>query len=237
MQTLNINNFKITTVGGNTDRICYIPYPFDILDEWAAGAAKRFNVSIVIITHIDWDNDLTPWKAKGVPTGSPDFKGMSSQFLSVLKDKIMPQVEKSLKISPGAERTLAGDSLSGLFALWQWMECDLFTNIISLSGSFWYEGFVTWIKSRPIPKKTGRAYFLLGNKEAQSRVPQFRQVQTDTLEIVNYLSENGINDFFELVPGNHYQYGEQRLNRAFNWMFNTGTIHDSTNALKGIHEN
>ncbi|MDE6638872.1 MAG: hypothetical protein K2K32_11640 [Muribaculaceae bacterium] len=41
--------------------------------------------------------------------------------------------------------------MSGLFALWQWMVCDTFRNIASLSGSFWYEGFMEWMKSRTIP--------------------------------------------------------------------------------------
>ena len=90
---------------------------------------------------------------------------------------------------------------------------------MSLSGSFWYDGFVDWVKAQSIPAKKGRAYFLLGDKESQSRVPQFRKILTDTTEIVDFLSSKGINDFFEIVPGNHYQYGEQRLDRAFSWIY------------------
>lgn len=226
MQTFAVQNLKITTATGNRQRICYILYPFDILDDWIDQAAQRFDVSIAIITHIDWQNALTPWKAKGVPTGSPDFAGQAPEFLALLKNNIVPQVEKRMEISPDAERTLAGVSLSGLFTLWQWFECDIFTNIISLSGSFWYEGFVDWIKSLHIPQKNGRAYFLLGNKEAASPVPQFRPVQTDTEEIVKYLASKNIHDFFELVPGNHYQYALQRINRAMTWMFATNTKSD-----------
>ncbi len=28
--------------------------------------------------------------------------------------------------------------------------------------------------------------------------------------------------FFELVPGNHYQYAEKRLHRALSWMYGNG---------------
>lgn len=219
MQTFTVQNLKLTTSIGNKNRICYILSPFDMLDEWIDGAAKHFNVSIAIVTRIDWDNALTPWAATGVPTGSPDFKGEAPEFLKLLKNEVIPEVEQKAAISPNAERTLLGISLSGLFTLWQWIECDLFKNIISISGSFWYEGFVDWIKSATIPQKQGRAYFMLGNKEAKSPVPQFQPVQVDTTEIVKYLATKGINDFFELVPGNHYQYGIQRLNRAMTWMF------------------
>ena len=73
-------------------------------------------------------------------------------------------------------------------------------------------------------KKSGRAYFLLGDKEARTNVKAFQSVQTDTVEIVNYLHAGGIDDRFDLVPGNHYQYGEQRLTRAFTWMFGKLTL-------------
>ncbi len=219
MPTFTIANLNIRTVAGSTDRICYLLYPFDRLEEWTERAAPEFGVSIAVVTGMDWDNDLTPWPAKGQPPGSPNFKGNAAEFLSVLVSEVVPEVERRMNLSADVERTLAGVSLSGLFTLWQWMSNSLFSNIISLSGSFWYDGFVTWIKSRPVPKKTGRAYFLLGNLEAKTKVKAFQPVQTDTVEIVDYLHDNGISDTFELVPGNHYQFPEQRLDRAFARMF------------------
>lgn len=219
MPTFTIANLNIRTVAGSPDRICYLLYPFDRLEEWIERAAPEFGVSIAVVTGMDWDNDLTPWPAKGQPPGSPDFKGNAVEFLSVLVSEVVPEVERRMNLGAAVERTLAGVSLSGLFTLWQWMSNNLFSNIISLSGSFWYDGFVTWIKSLPVPKKPGRAYFLLGNLEAKTKVKAFQPVQTDTVEIVDYLHDNGISDIFELVPGNHYQFPAQRLNRAFAWMF------------------
>ena len=166
MQTFSIDNLQITAVAGPTDRICYLLYPFATLHDWLAAEAPKFGVAVAVITRMDWDDDLTPWPAKGQPPGCPDFQGRAAGFLAKLQTDVLPAVEKRLGIAPGAERTLAGVSLSGLFTLWQWMLCDTFANIISLSGSFWYEGFAAWIESHPVPKKTGRAYFLLGNQGA-----------------------------------------------------------------------
>lgn len=219
MPTFTIANLNIRTVLGSPDRICYLLYPFDRHEEWIERAAPEFGVSIAVVTGMDWDNDLTPWPAKGQPPGSPDFRGNAVEFLSVLVSEVVPEVERRMNLGAAVERTLAGVSLSGLFTLWQWMSNNLFCNIISLSGSFWYDGFVTWIKSLPVPKKPGRAYFLLGSLEAKTKVKAFQPVQTDTVEIVDYLHDNGISDIFELVPGNHYQFPEQRLDRAFARMF------------------
>lgn len=219
MQTLQIDNLKVTLIGGNPDRICYMLYPYDEVIGWALEDAKKYDVSIVVITNMDWDNALTPWPSAGVPTGSSDFEGRATQFLDLLKNRVMPQAEMALGVNPDVERTLAGVSLAGLFTLWQWMECDIFDNIISLSGSFWYENFVVWLKSHKVRTKKGRAYFLLGVKEALSPVPQFRPVQTDTVDVVDYLKTHGIDCTFELVPGNHYQFADRRLTSALTWMY------------------
>lgn len=219
MQTFTTGNLRVSIAGSSSSHICYMLYPFDIPGDWIKPAAERFGISLAIVTGMDWDNDLTPWPAPGQPPGSKDFKGKAPEFLSVLTHIVLPETEKRLNATGNVQRTLTGVSLSGLFTLWQWLFNDTFRNIISLSGSFWYEGFVEWVKSNPVMRKTGKAYFLLGDQEAKSKVKAFQSVQTDTLEIVKYLHDNGIEDYFELVPGNHYQNGEQRLHRAINHMF------------------
>ena len=84
MQTFKISNLKIMLVNKSTDRVCYVLYPLDILSEWIEKAARNFDVSIVVVTGMDWDNDLIPWPAKGEPQGCPDFKGNAPKFLSML---------------------------------------------------------------------------------------------------------------------------------------------------------
>lgn len=107
MPTFTIANLNIRTVAGSPDRICYLLYPFDRLEEWTERAAPEFGVSIAVVTGMDWDNDLTPWPAKGQPPGSPDFKGNAAEFLSVLVSEVVPEVERRMNLSADVERTLA----------------------------------------------------------------------------------------------------------------------------------
>lgn len=199
----------------SADKIAYILYPMDMLAGWIEPAAQRYGATIVVITGMDWQNVFSPWPSKGVPKGSPDFKGESPEFLEHLQQKVLPQIENQLGINANAEKTLVGVSMSGLFALWQWMVCNTFGNIASLSGSFWYDGFVDWMKSRPMPAKDGRAFFLLGNQEANSKVKAFSSVADDTDEIIGLLRKAGINTEFESVTGNHYSDPIPRLDKAF----------------------
>lgn len=219
-QEFNIEGLKcLCSSTPDSNKIAYILYPMDFLSDWIEDAAQNYKTTIVVITGMEWENAFSPWPAKGVPKGSPDFKGGSPEFLTTLQHKVIPQIESKLKINPTPERTLVGVSMSGLFALWQWMVCDTFVNIASLSGSFWYEGFVDWIKSQPITHKTGKAFFLLGDQEANSKVKAFSAVAKDTQEILDSLRASDIDVTFESVPGNHYSDPLPRLDKAFETLY------------------
>lgn len=218
-QSIKIGSLSCLYCAGSEDRIAYILYPTDMLADWIEPAVNRYGPTIVVITGMDWQNVFSPWPAKGVPAGSPDFKGESPQFLATLQQNVIPQVERALNISPDAERTLVGVSMSGLFALWQWMLCDTFANIASLSGSFWYAGFLDWMRQRAIPKKTGRGFFLLGNLEDKSKVKVFDCVAANTEEILNLLREADVDVEFRSVPGNHYSNPIPRLDLAFQALY------------------
>lgn len=63
MQTFRIANLEIKTVKESTADICYVLYPLDSLGEWIEEAARKFGVSIAVITGMDWNDGLTPWPA------------------------------------------------------------------------------------------------------------------------------------------------------------------------------
>lgn len=207
-------------------KIAYILYPMDgSLDHWIDSVAKKYRTTIVVITGMDWQNVFSPWPAKGVPAGSPDFKGESTKFLNILQQTVIPKIESVLSYKANPERTLVGVSMSGLFALWQWILCDTFTNIASLSGSFWYEGFMDWVKAHPVSHKNGTAFFLLGDQEAKSSISAFQTVSINTAAIIDLLKKEGVKVIFQSVPGNHYSNPITRLDIAFSALY----IHPESN--------
>lgn len=192
----------------------YILYPMDLPQDWMEKAALRYGISIIAVTGMDWNNDLTPWKAAGVPHGTPDFEGDAGAFIERFSS-VTASVEAVLSIPRSTRRILAGVSLSGLFALWQWPQSELFHDIISLSGSFWYEGFMEWFASSDFSSRKGhRACFLLGDRESASRVKAFDSVGINTAAIVAGLQAQGVETQYDIVPGNHYDNPLQRLDRA-----------------------
>lgn len=215
IEKFNVGKLQmLCAIDSGYSRIAYILYPMDILQDWIGEASRRYATSIVVVTGFDWDDDLTPWPAPGQPKGCPDFKGDASDLLKSLSTAIIPMIEERHFIDKDVVRTLVGVSLSGLFTLWQWPLCDLFRNIATLSGSFWYEGFQQWIFNQSFADKKGICYMLLGADEPNSGTPIFRKVGECTENIVGYLRRQGVDITFNIVPGNHFQFGLQRLDKA-----------------------
>lgn len=225
MTQLSIDNLRCCCSSQvSNSKIAYILYPLDKLGDWIESAAKKYGVTIVVITGMDWQNVLSPWPAPGVPKGDPDFKGESPDFLKLLQTKVIPQIEETLKMDRDVERNLVGVSMSGLFTLWQWMVCDTFNSIASLSGSFWYDGFLDWMKTTPIPHKSGMGFFLLGDQESKSNVKAFKTVGVNTDAILSLLKAAGVKAEFESVPGNHFADAVPRLNKAFTALYSDSSL-------------
>lgn len=206
---------------GNLDsrKVVYLIYPalLPLSDVWLKKMSDTYRVSLVAIyiPADGWNDMLTPWPEEGETPKSPSFAGYAAETLRVIQEDVIPQTDKALGDVKIEERDLIGVSLSGLFTLWQWLRCDTFKSIASLSGSFWYPGFIEWFEKQSIPPKNGKAFFLLGVKEPKAWVKAYRSVGENTEMIVKRLKASGINTIFEWVPGDHTSNPLERAEEAF----------------------
>ena len=208
IQTLRIADLKCDVAAGKpSSPALYMIYPaiVPLPESWLEDVAQQYGVSVaaVYVPADEWNNYLTPWAEPGETPQSPPFGGKAMEFKKLLESRVIPEVEKSIGCTGAPERYLLGVSLSGLFTLWDWMQSDLFGSIACLSGSFWYEGFMDWFDSMPVPGNKGKAFFLLGVKEPKARIKAFRSVGENTLKIVGRLKESGVSVEFKWVPGDH----------------------------------
>lgn len=189
------------------------------LDIGLNGLAEKYGVSLVVIDHVDWNDDLTPWPAVGVFKKAKPFGGKAAAFLDKLTNEVVPKTEQDLGIE-GAERTLLGVSLSGLFAVWSAFNADTFANIISISGSLWYDGLVEWMKTQMPSPRLEKVCMLLGEKEKNAKDKRMATVEECTLAAANLIKEKTKAAVtFELVEGTHFSPIMPRLERAFEVVF------------------
>lgn len=209
-RTFHSFHLDISTCESN--RICYILLPERLKESestWLDRMAESLSANMVVVSNLDWESDLTPWKAPGLKTG--EFAGKAQSFLDRLAGDLLISIENSLRINR-PERYICGVSLSGLFALWASCKKDIFKGVASVSGSFWYDGFIEWIsENRP---NADKFYLSLGEKEKESKNPRLAKVDEATKHIYGILNVIGADVYFEYNEGNHFGPLIERIEKA-----------------------
>lgn len=207
-----------------SDKICYIILPERLKEseyEWLDAMAEKHTCNFVVISGVDWDNDLTPWPAPGIKAG--EFGGKARKLLDALKGDFFT-IESSMRLNR-QKRYLVGVSLSGLFALWSTAKSNLFEAVGSVSGSLWYDGFIDWLKTRE-EFHCERYYFSLGDKEKDGKNKRLASVEAATLEAVELLKSAGKEVHFEYNEGNHFGPLIERIEKAIESIYTQS--HDIT---------
>ena len=198
MTSRTYHSLHLDIVSFDSSSIIYILLPHRLPAEELTAIEElstRFETNIVAISEMDWNNDMTPWKAPAVKEG--EFGGRASQFLDSLKGDIFFNLESSLQIR-NPKRYLIGLSLSGLFSVWAGITKPLFEGVASISGSFWYDGFAEWILKQE-DLNCVRFYVSMGDKEKETKVKRFANIEGDTMKVVETLILKGAEVAFEVT--------------------------------------
>ena len=170
-----------------------------------------YNLALAAISGVDWNRELSPWKAPKAFRGSKDFGGQGPALLDTLTQQIIPLTENHLGYAPGF-RGIAGYSLAGLFALWAVYQTDLFDRAASISGSLWFDGFLEFMKSST--PKAKFVYLSLGDKEKLVKNPRLAAVEDCTRQAAELLGAQNIPVVFEMNHGGHFQDIPARIARG-----------------------
>ena len=84
MTSRTYHSLHLDIVSFDSSSIIYILLPHRLPEEERIaleGLSTRFETNIVTISEMDWNNDMTPWKAPAVKEG--EFGGRASQFLDL----------------------------------------------------------------------------------------------------------------------------------------------------------
>lgn len=183
-----------------------------VWEECRKMGTRRF--VLVEIDGVDWNADMSPWPIEKLFAGDTACTGGAEAWLKVLTEQIIPEVEKDLNVT---RRYLAGYSLAGLFALWAAYNTDVFSGIISGSGSFWYPGITDYVSKKQMERPPKSIYFSLGDRESHVKNPLLATVEDNTRWLYDHYSRQGITSIFELNNGNHYMQSEWRVAKGIQW--------------------
>ena len=205
-------------VQGNAPLVYSIDYHENgelLLEACKQVGCSGFN--LVTISGLHWNQELSPWPIETVVSKNDNFAGMADQWLPLFTGEVLPQVEQLLD-APPAWRCLAGYSLAGLFAVWTAYQCDLFTRILSASGSMWYPGWLEYAHEHQLAAPLQGAYLSVGEQESSSRNAVLQTVGERTQALAALMAERGIPSKFELNPGNHFKDPPLRVVKGIKWL-------------------
>lgn len=171
--------------------------------------------SLVAVSGLDWDKDLSPWPAPAVRRGEEPFAGGAAEYLAWMTGSLLPAARALL---PGTScwEGLAGYSMAGLFAVWALSRTDVFRRGASMSGSLWYPGIREYLMAHP--PRPDCLYFSLGSKESKTRNTLMAAVEENTRAIQAFCRGQGITTTFQLNPGNHFRDTAARTAAGIAWM-------------------
>lgn len=173
--------------------------------------------TLVTISGLDWNHDMTPWDMPPAFKGAPPCTGGADEYLRLLTQEIVPTVETALPGTP-SWRGLAGYSLAGLFALYSLYRTQTFSRIASMSGSLWFEGFREYVFAHEMIGHPECLYLSLGDRECRTGNPYLKTVQERTEEIAAHYAGKGIDTLFRLNPGNHFKNAVRRTAAGIAWI-------------------
>ena len=173
--------------------------------------------TMITIADVDWNNNLTPWKADAIMKGQDPFGGMADAYVLRLTDSLLPNSLKGLKLTPKAIY-MAGYSLAGLFSLYSLYKTTAFKGAACCSGSLWYPGFAEFVESNDFMRKPERLYLSLGDKESNTKNKVMATVEENTNRIYEFYKKQGIETEFEMNPGGHFDDHAERLAKGIAYL-------------------
>ena len=166
--------------------------------------------SLLEVSGMDWNRDLSPWEAPAVFKNDAPFGGKADDYLHELTEKVIPAAVSEMGSKPKSV-FIAGYSLAGLFAVYSLYKTSVFSGAASASGSFWFPGFLEFVSSHELASKPSKVYLSLGDREAKTRNSVMSMVQDNTERLVTLYKAKGIDVVYELNPGNHFQDPAKRM--------------------------
>ena len=221
MKTSRIyHELNLDIVTTESDDVCYVLLPEGMKEaemDWLEELVQKYSVNIVAISGMKWNDALTPWKAPALNPKEEDFKGKAKDFLSSLLGDICVNTEQSLRLNH-PKRYIIGVSLAGLFAFWASTKTNKFECVASISGSFWYDGFVEWFKEQEL---LAERYFLsLGDKEVKAKNERLASVGSCTESILQIIQDKSKEVTFVTDEGNHFEFFKERIEKAISSVAN-----------------
>ncbi|CUH94736.1 hypothetical protein P22_0802 [Propionispora sp. 2/2-37] len=113
------------------------------------------------------NDEYTPWQTKARVEQERDCAGQGAVYLNYLANDLKPYIDQTYCTLKAPENTgITGASFGGLISMYAaYLHPGSFGRIASISGSFWYDRFIEFMRSNELAVTGRRIYMDVGTKE------------------------------------------------------------------------
>lgn len=166
-------------------------------------------------------HDLTPWPSNSIISKFNDFGGKGEEYIDFIKNILIPFINLNYSTLTDPEHTsVGGISLGGLISIFSLYKYNLFGNIISISGSFWYKDWCNYIKNNSLKNNKTNIFMIVGDSEGNGKPNPLNNIveyTKNTFQTLKNQSNGKIDLFFD--SGSHHSNRKERLLKSLLWLF------------------
>lgn len=196
-----------------------------VLEEMFARAELE-ELMLVGIEPKERNDEYTPWPARALVDKFADFGGNGSAYLAFVVEELKPFVDAEFRTKTGSDQTgIIGASFGGLISMYAaYTHPAVFGRIGSLSGSYWYEGIIEYMKQEKFPEPHRRIYMYVGSAEGLQKPTIQKEMVSRSKQAFQLLLDSGCipeNIHLAIEEGglHEWHYFTKRFPEALKWMF------------------
>lgn len=203
-----------------------IPAPLIVMNAYSAEEMDSFRqleqvvqrpFSCLVVSDLNWDTDMCPFNAPQINKWSGPFKAGADAYLEELTGEIIPFVLQKTNTEP-SEIIISGYSLAGLFAIYSLYKTDLFSRVVSCSGSLWMPKAKEFFLQHELLRTPDAVYLSIGETESATKNQFLSKGQINTEAVIECLKGRGIHTKYVINPGNHTFEVCKRLVKGLAWI-------------------
>ncbi len=166
-------------------------------------------------------DELTPWPSPSLHPKFPSFGGKGDEYINFIETKLKPAVDLTYRTLTSPESTgIIGYSLGGLISIYAAFHTNCFGCYASMSGSFWYPGFVPYATSQSISNRDARMYMSSGDSEGVGSKDIKEDAVTFTKNIYEFLVSDLTSTRVTISwdKGGHHNNTIERYKKGLLWL-------------------
>lgn len=153
-------------------------------------------------------DEYTPWYSKALNDKHPDFLGKGDDYLDFITNKVKPYIDKKYNTKQETKHTsIMGGSLGGLIALYGlYTHPEVFGNVISASGSFWYKNILSFLDKTTIDLKDKKIFMSIGENEDKHKLSPEVSMLDSNLKVFEILKNKGLGENLHFKLDEHSKH-------------------------------